>query len=104
MKERHRNVIVVASFTALAAFPLLIVKQAELFRGTDDQAVKAIQTLAPSYVPWFQSICSTSDPVAITLLFTIQGAIGAAFIAYYLISSRRQASKKDPQPGAGRAY
>lgn len=106
---RLKNGIMIAAVAALAIVPLIIVKQppagvdgrqAELFKGSDDQASAAIKALAPGYKPWFQPIYKTASPEIDTLLFALQAAIGAGFIGYYVGHSRGRANKIAPKPVA----
>lgn len=102
MNARTRNGILIAAVAVLAILPLAITgqppagvdgKQAELFKGSDDQASAAIQALAPGYKPWFQSIYKTPSTEVDTLLFALQAAIGAGFIGYYVGYSRGRAKE-----------
>lgn len=110
---RLKNGIMIAVVTALAMLPLILVKRppagvdgkrAELFKGSDDQATTAIQSLAPGYKPWFQSIYKTPSPEIDSLLFALQAAVGAGFIGYYVGYSRGRAKGKTPKAAADRAY
>lgn len=109
MNAQLKNGILIASVAALAIFPLTVIKQPaagadgtklELFKGSDDQASAAIQTLAPGYKPWFQSIFKAPSSEIDTLLFALQAAIGAGFIGYYVGYSRGRANKKTLNPVA----
>lgn len=109
MNARLKSGILIAAVAALAVFPLILVKQPAagpagtqtgLFRGTDDQASTAVQTLAPGYTPWFTSIYKTPSPEIDSLLFALQAALGAGFIGYYIGYSRGRATGKAPQPVA----
>ena len=110
MSARVKNGLMITAIAALAIAPLVIVKQppagadgkqVEQFKGSDDQASAAIQTLAPGYKPWFQSIYKTPGPEIDTLLFALQAAIGAAFIGYYIGYSRGRAKISSSKPDAG---
>ncbi len=113
MSARLKNGIMIAVVAALAISPLILVKrppagvdgkQAELFKGSDDQASTAIQSLAPGYKPWFQSIYKTPSPEIDSLLFALQAAVGAGFIGYYVGFSRGRAKENSSKPVADRAY
>jgi cobalt/nickel transport protein len=107
MNARIKNGIMIAAVAALAIFPLIFVKQpetgpdgkqVELFKGSDDQATTAVQTLAPGYKPWFTSIFKTPSSEIDTLLFALQAAIGAGFIGYYVGYARGRAKEHRPKP------
>lgn len=102
MNARSRNAFLIAAVAALAIFPLAITgrpaagpdgREAEIFRGSDDQASTAIKALAPGYKPWFQSIYKAPSSEIDTLLFALQAAIGAGFIGYYVGYSRGKAKE-----------
>lgn len=109
MSVRLKNGLMIAAVASLALFPLAVVKQlpagpdgtrAEQFKGSDDQATAAIQTLAPGYTPWFQSISPPPGADMSTLLFALQAAIGAGFIGYYAGYSRGRSKAGGPKPAA----
>ncbi len=100
MNTRLKNGILIAAVAAVTILPLVIVKhptaradgtQAVVFKGSDDQAAAAVKTIAPGYKPWFAPIFKTPSPEIDTLLFTLQAAIGAGFIGYYVGYSRGRA-------------
>ena len=107
MNSRIKNGILIAAVAALTIIPLIIVKQPTagpdgkqvgMFKGSDDQASTAIQTLAPSYKPWFKSIFNSPSPDINALLFALQAAIGAGFIGYYVGYSRGRGKKISTTP------
>lgn len=53
------------------------------FEGTDDQATAAIESISPSYEPWFSSVFEPSEILEITL-FIGQGLVGALAVGYML--------------------
>jgi cobalt/nickel transport protein len=106
MTGRLKNGILIAAVLALAIIPLIMVgqphtgpegKKTELFKGSDDQALAAIQALAPDYKPWFTSIYKTPSTEIESLLFALQAAIGAGFIGYYIGYARGRAKQQTPQ-------
>ncbi|MSN27074.1 MAG: energy-coupling factor ABC transporter substrate-binding protein [Geobacter sp.] len=109
MTSRVKNSLLIISVAALAIFPLMVVKkpvggpggnQAEIFKGSDDQASAAIKAIAPEYKPWFQSLYKTPSSEIDTLLFALQAAIGAGFIGYYVGYSRGRAKQNQAKPDA----
>lgn len=102
MTARLKNGLLIAAVAALTIFPLIIVKhtavgtdgkKSTLFTGSDDQASAAVQSLAPGYKPWYQSVYKSPSPEIDNLLFALQGAIGAGFIGYYVGYSRGRARR-----------
>ncbi|MGZ0085791.1 energy-coupling factor ABC transporter substrate-binding protein [Caldibacillus thermoamylovorans] len=65
------------------------------FGGTDDQAERAIQTLAPHYRPWFESIFTPPGGEVETLLFSLQAALGAGVIGYVIGLYKGRSERKD---------
>lgn len=113
MNVRLKNGLLLTAVAALVIVPLLLVKQpvigpdgtrAELFKGSDDQASAAVQALAPGYKPWFHSVYKAPSAEIETLLFTLQAALGAGFIGYYVGYSRGRAKGNVPKPVVTRAH
>ncbi|MBM7867836.1 cobalamin biosynthesis protein CbiN [Heliobacterium gestii] len=70
------------------------------FSGADDQAGEMVQSIAPDYKPWFESIWEPGEE-AEPLLFGLQAAAGASFIAYYF-SRRRNSERVSMNSNVGR--
>ena len=87
-----QNIIFLALAVALAIAPFLIKSGAE-FAGSDKIAEQAINQLRPDYEPWIKSLWEPPSSEVESLLFTLQAALGAGFIGYYL-GSRRNSKKK----------
>lgn len=83
MSISAKNVIIILLVVFLAVVPLVIQKGAE-FGGADGQAEEAIAAINPDYQPWFQSVWEPPSGEIESLLFALQAALGAGFIAYYL--------------------
>ena len=54
------------------------------YSGSDGQAEEAIGQLSPDYKPWFQPLFEPASGEIESLLFTLQGSLGAAVIFYIL--------------------
>jgi cobalt/nickel transport protein len=113
MSAGLKNLLLITAVAALTILPLLTVnkpavgpggKTAEIFKGSDSQAEGVIQTIAPGYKPWFQSILKPSSSEIESLLFALQAAAGAGFIGYYIGYSRGRAKQNSTQTTAKRAY
>ncbi|WP_456330126.1 energy-coupling factor ABC transporter substrate-binding protein [Archaeoglobus sp.] len=63
---------------------LLVTAQAEEWAGTDDQAEEIISKINPDYEPWFSPIWEPPSGEIESLLFSLQAAIGASLIGYFL--------------------
>lgn len=91
--KRYQNLILLVLVVALAAFPLIMVhrpvpgadgKEVEIFTGSDDQAKNAVGMIDPSYKPWVKPFMEPPSSEIESLLFSLQAALGAGFIGYYL--------------------
>jgi cobalt/nickel transport protein len=89
-----QNIVFLAFAVALTVVPLFITKEAE-FTGADNLAQQAITRLYPNYTPWFKSLWEPPGSEMESLLFTLQAALGAGFIGYYLGSHRNSKKKPD---------
>lgn len=92
MSGTLKNGLLLTAVVLLILIPLLIVKaptpgfdgeRTAIFTGTDAQAQGVIQTLAPDYQPWFESLLKPPSVEIESLLFALQAALGAGVIGYY---------------------
>ena len=96
-----KNILLILLVVLLAVFPLFLQKGAE-FGGSDDQAEAAITKIDKSYKPWFSSIWEPPSGEIESLLFSLQAAIGAGFIGYFIGFSRGKAKKENKKEGNGK--
>ena len=78
----RRNLALLGLATAIAIVPLLYSGGA--FKGSDNQGTAAISALSPDYRPWFQPLWTPPSPEIESLLFSLQAALGAGLVGYYL--------------------
>ena len=90
----RRNLALLGLAAGIALVPLLI--GAGAFKGSDDQGTSAIAALAPAYRPWFQPLWTPPSPEVESLLFSLQAALGAGLIGYY-IGYRRGRHDRRPE-------
>ncbi|GAA0739187.1 energy-coupling factor ABC transporter substrate-binding protein [Clostridium oceanicum] len=64
------------------------------FSGTDDQAESAISELNKDYEPWFSHIWEPPSGEIESLLFSLQAALGAGVIGYYIGRKRNVKANK----------
>lgn len=86
-----KNILLICLVVILAIVPLVFNKDAE-FGGADGQAQDHISVVSPDYTPWFESIWEPPSGEIESLLFALQAALGAGFIAYffgYFIGKRK---------------
>ncbi|WP_299510710.1 energy-coupling factor ABC transporter substrate-binding protein [uncultured Rummeliibacillus sp.] len=96
-----KNILLIVLVILMAVFPLFLQKGAE-FGGSDDQAEAAITQIDKSYKPWFSSIWEPPSGEIESLLFSLQAAIGAAFIGYFIGFARGKAKKDNKKEGKGK--
>jgi cobalt/nickel transport protein len=99
------NLILLLFVILLAVIPLVIPVADHLdepFGGADGQAEAAIVASYPDYKPWFTSLWEPPSGEIESLLFSLQAALGAALVGYY-IGLRRGQSQTDAKdkPDAG---
>jgi cobalt/nickel transport protein len=84
------NWLIVLAVVALAALPLIFVRGE--YGGADGEAEAAITEIRPEYEPWFGAIFEPHSGEVESLLFVLQGAIGAGVIGYVvgLYKGRRE--------------
>lgn len=97
MKSRYYIILVIAVVILFAA-PLLLFPSAE-YGGADVAAEQAITD--QGYTPWFSSIWTPPSSEIETLLFSLQAAIGAIIIGYFIGYERgKRAKNKQVSPSA----
>lgn len=78
------NWILLLLFTiALIIIPLVLNLGAE-YGGADGEAEDLITQISPNYEPWFSSLYELPSGEIESLLFSVQAALGAGVIGYYL--------------------
>ncbi|MDX7991529.1 energy-coupling factor ABC transporter substrate-binding protein [Xenorhabdus littoralis] len=87
-----KTLILLSLVAALCIIPFFIDHGGE-FEGADGQAEAQIMEIAPDYTPWFESLYEPASGEIESLLFTLQGSLGAAVIFY--IFGYYRGSRKD---------
>lgn len=77
------TLLLIAAIFILTVTPLVFAGGAE-FGGADGEAEEMITVINPDYEPWFASFWEPPSGEIESLLFALQGALGAGFIFYYL--------------------
>ncbi|WP_058911268.1 energy-coupling factor ABC transporter substrate-binding protein [Entomohabitans teleogrylli] len=78
-----KTLILLGLVAALMIVPFFIDHGGE-FGGSDGEAEQQIMAIAPDYQPWFEPLYEPASGEIESLLFTLQGSIGAAVIFYIL--------------------
>lgn len=86
---RKINWLLLLLAVVLIITPLVLNSGAE-YGGADGEAEELITQINPGYEPWFSSIYEPPSGEIESLLFSIQAALGAGIIGYYLGSRRRK--------------
>ncbi|SFA40359.1 cobalt/nickel transport protein [Parageobacillus thermantarcticus] len=89
-----RSLFLLVFAVLLVVAPLLFIHHSD-FGGTDDQAEKTIQVIAPHYKPWAQTIFEPPGGEVETLLFSVQAAVGAGIIGYIIGVYKGRANQRD---------
>lgn len=93
MHKRTQNILLILGVVVLTLLPLWIVErpaagpdgeEVAIFGGADDQARNLIGAIDPEYQPWFESLIKPASGEIASMLFSLQAAIGAGFIGYYI--------------------
>lgn len=90
------NLLIVLLVLVLTVFPLLYARDAA-FEGADNLAGEVITEINPDYEPWFNSIWEPPSGEIESLLFVLQGMLGAGFVFYYLgyLKGRKQVEENN---------
>ncbi len=91
MKTKH-YAILIAIVAVLFIAPLVMFPDAE-YGGADGAAEDAISETG--YEPWFTSIWEPPSGEIESLLFSLQAAIGAVIIGYFVGYERGKRAKKE---------
>lgn len=80
---KNKNLILLLICVVLIVAPFIISKNGE-FEGADAQAEGVIESVAPDYEPWFESVWTPPSGEVESFLFAFQAAAGAGFIGYFI--------------------
>lgn len=83
LRENKTNILLFALAVILIVCPLLFNPHAE-YGGADGQAEEVIAEIAPEYEPWFTPFYEPPSGEIESLFFSVQAALGAGIICYYL--------------------
>lgn len=88
-----KTIVMLVALAVLVVVPLLIHRPTgdeEIFGGSDGQAQDEITRIAPDYEPWFEPLFEPPSGEVESMFFTLQAALGAGFIGFYLGTRRRK--------------
>ena len=95
----RRNWILLLMAVAIVVLPLLIKGGAE-FGGSDGQAQDMID--GAGYQPWFEPLWTPPSKEIESLLFSLQAALGAGLLGYYV--GLRRGRGEGRKEGRGEAH
>ena len=82
--KQHKNLILILAAVAVIISAFLFAPKGVEYSGTDDAAETAISSIQKDYEPWFSPIFEPAGSEVESLLFTLQGSIGAGIIFYVI--------------------
>lgn len=80
--NKTNNWLLVSAVIILAIFPLFFIEGE--FGGADGEAEGAIGEIQPAYEPWFNPVLELPSGEIESLLFVVQGSMGAGIIGYVI--------------------
>lgn len=91
-----KTLTLLAGVIFLMILPFFISHGGE-YSGADGQAEEEIQKVAPDYQPWFEPLFEPASGEIESLLFTLQGSLGAGVVFYILgyYNGRRKQRAED---------
>ncbi|PKM94729.1 MAG: energy-coupling factor ABC transporter substrate-binding protein [Firmicutes bacterium HGW-Firmicutes-1] len=95
--KKNKNLIFILLILALLILPFIVANQGE-FGGTDQIALDVVMEIDPNYQPIADNIFVPASGEIESMLFTLQGVIGASFIGYF-IGTKRAAYKSKHSAG-----
>lgn len=79
----NKNIFIMITILALLILPFFVARNGE-FGGADQNARAIVMEIDPNYQPIAENIFEPASGEIESMLFTLQGAIGACFIGYYI--------------------
>lgn len=88
-----KNIIIIGLCILITIAPFIINKNGA-FEGSDGQAGDLITEINSDYEPWFESIWEPPSGEVESFLFSMQAALGAGFIGYYIAKKKYDKTNK----------
>lgn len=82
--KKYGNYILLSLVVIIVLAAFLLAPKGVEYSGTDDAAETAIVAIDKNYKPWFAPILEPAGSEVESLLFTLQGSIGAGIIFYII--------------------
>lgn len=90
---KNKNLIYILIILFLLIIPFIVASQGE-FGGADGLALDVIMEINPDYEPIADNIFVPASGEIESMLFTLQGVIGASFIGYFIGTKRANYKNK----------
>lgn len=91
MKKKNLTLFIICIL--LIVGPFIISRNGE-FAGADEQAEGLITEINSDYEPWFESLWEPPSGEVESFLFSMQAAIGAGFIGYFVGKKKHDTGNK----------
>lgn len=91
---KNQNILIACAIVILTSLPLFICSFDEGFSATDQQAQKLIEENNPNYKAWFNYIWRPPNAEMECLFFSLQSAIGAGVLGYYIGLTKGRSTKE----------
>ena len=82
MGTLKKNLLLITLVMIISLVPLFLNPDAD-YEGVDGKGEAMIMIMNPDYEPWIKSFWEPPSGEIESLLFSLQAAIGAGFIAYF---------------------
>jgi len=82
-----KSALMILAIVLLVGLPLVLHRPqagTDAFGGSDDKAKAVVETLRPDYKPWVHPLWNPPSGEIATLFFSLQTALGAGVIGFYL--------------------
>ena len=93
-----KNLLLLLLIGIITLIPWVFFGDAE-FGGADGEAQEMINEINQSYEPWFSSLWEPPSGEIESLLFVLQGVIGAGFIGYFIGYMRGKNKRENVKHG-----
>ncbi len=100
LRDLGQQLLFIIALVVIVLLPFQFADVPDGFEGTDTQAVEMIKTIRPDYQPWVRPVAEVlriPSEALENLLFTVQAALGAGIVGYYLGYFRGQRPSGDEQ-------
>lgn len=88
-----KNITIIIICIVLIIAPFFLASNGE-FQGADGQAGDLITEIDGDYEPWFESLWQPPSGEVESFLFSMQAALGAGFIGYYIAKKKYDKTNK----------